>query len=50
MARKPAPKRYTDKSDDRADRKAGLKEGSARDKALDKKRGVPEDDKKFKRK
>lgn len=45
-ARKPAPKaapakgKFTKAADDRADRKAGIRENSPRDKALDKKRGV----------
>lgn len=34
--------KYTEKSDDKADKKAKIKEGSKKDKALDKKRGVPE--------
>ena len=43
---KKAPK-WTDAKDDKADKKAKVKEGSVKDKALDKKRGVgPEDDKK----
>lgn len=33
---------WTVKSDDKADKKTGLKEGSKKDAALDKKRGVPE--------
>jgi hypothetical protein len=37
-----AAKKYTRASDDRADKRAGIKEGSARDKKLDAKRGVPE--------
>lgn len=32
--------RYTPSKDDRADKKAGIKPGSKRDQALDKKRGV----------
>lgn len=36
--------KWTDASDDRADKKAGIKEGSRTDRILDKKRGVPEDD------
>ena len=36
-------KKYTEKSDDRADKKAGIKDGSKRDMALDKKRGLPKD-------
>ena len=35
-------KKFTEKSDDQADRKFKIKEGSGRDSALDKKRGVPE--------
>lgn len=35
-------KKYTEASDDVADKKAGIKENSKKDKALDKKRGVPE--------
>lgn len=38
------PKRskpWTEKADAAADRKAGIKPGSARDNALDRKRGVP---------
>ncbi len=38
MAKKPAF--WTTKSDDAADKKAGIKEDSKRDKALDKKRKV----------
>jgi len=34
-------KPYTEAEDRAADRRAGIKEGSARDNALDKKRGVP---------
>jgi hypothetical protein len=34
-------KRWTEKSDLAADRKAGIKQGSTRDNALDRKRGVP---------
>ncbi len=34
-------KKWTTASDDAADRKAGIKEGSSRDNALDRKRGVP---------
>lgn len=33
-------KKFTKASDDKADKKAGIKLGSAKDKALDKKRGV----------
>lgn len=36
--------KYTDASDDAADAKAGIKEGSKKDIALDRARGVPEDD------
>lgn len=32
--------KFTKASDDKSDRKAGIKLGSAKDKALDKKRGV----------
>ena len=39
MAMKP---KMTEKQDDKLDRKAGIKEGSPRDKTLDKQRGVPE--------
>jgi hypothetical protein len=35
------PKKWTPASDAAADKKAGIKPGSARDNALDKKRGVP---------
>jgi hypothetical protein len=35
------PKKWTPAADTAADRKAGIKEGSKRDNALDKKRGVP---------
>jgi hypothetical protein len=35
------PKKWTAKADAAADRKAGIKEGSKRDNALDRKRGVP---------
>ncbi len=34
-------KQYTSKSDAAADKKAGIKPGSKRDNALDRKRGVP---------
>jgi hypothetical protein len=34
-------KPYTEAEDRAADRRAGIKEGSARDNALDRKRGVP---------
>lgn len=38
----PTPKKkWTLAKDEAADRKAGIKEGSKRDNALDKKRGVP---------
>ena len=40
MAGKKAPK-WTEARDMAADKKAGIKPGSARDNALDKKRGVP---------
>jgi hypothetical protein len=42
VARKPAAKKpaWTQKKDDRADKKAGIKENSARDKKLDAKRGL----------
>ncbi len=36
-----ATKPMTKAMDDRLDKKAGIKEGSPRDNALDKKRGVP---------
>jgi len=36
-----AGKKWTEKSDAAADRRAGIKPGSARDNALDRKRGVP---------
>lgn len=39
-----AKAKWTDASDDKADRRARIKEDSARDRALDKKQGVPEDD------
>jgi len=35
--------KWTEKKDDAADRRAGIKQGSARDKALDKARGLPPD-------
>jgi hypothetical protein len=35
------PKKWTAKSDAAADKQAGIRPGSARDNALDKKRGVP---------
>lgn len=35
------PKKWTPAADAAADKKAGIKPGSARDNALDKKRGVP---------
>jgi hypothetical protein len=35
--------KWTEKKDDAADRRAGIKQGSARDKALDKRRGLPPD-------
>jgi hypothetical protein len=41
MAGKGGGKPWTLKSDMAADRRAGVKQGSARDNALDKKRGVP---------
>jgi len=34
-------KKWTEAMDKAADKKAGIKEGSARDNALDRKRGVP---------
>lgn len=34
------PKKFTEKSDDAFDKKFGIKEGSKRDLALDKKRGL----------
>jgi hypothetical protein len=37
--------KFTDAMDDKMDKKAGIKEGSKRDIALDKKRGVPETEK-----
>lgn len=40
-ARKSGGGRWTEKSDMAADRRAGIKQGSARDNALDRKRGVP---------
>lgn len=43
MATKPAFKKFTEASDDKADRKAGIKESGKRDMALDKKRGIAED-------
>lgn len=42
-------KKFTDKSDDKFDKKNKIKENSKKDKALDKKRGVAEDDKKKKK-
>ena len=36
-------KKWTEKSDDKADKKAKIKDGSKRDMALDKKRGLPKD-------
>lgn len=36
--------KWTDASDDKMDKKAGIKEGSKKDMAIDKKRGVPEND------
>jgi|APCry1669191860_1035381.scaffolds.fasta_scaffold16143_4 hypothetical protein len=36
-------KKWTEKSDDKSDKKAGIKDGSKRDMALDKKRGLPKD-------
>ncbi len=48
-AKKPAPRKITPKMDDRMDRKAGIKEGSKRDNALDRKRGVPIEKPKAKR-
>lgn len=39
-AKKPVPKKWTEKADKAYDRKNGIKENSARDKRLDKKRGV----------
>lgn len=41
MPPKPKGKPWTEKADLAADKKAGIKPGSARDNALDKKRGVP---------
>lgn len=38
-------KKWTDRLDDYFDKQNRIKEGSKKDKALDKKRGVPEDDK-----
>jgi hypothetical protein len=38
MAKKP----WTEAADDAADKRAGIKEGSKKDMALDRKRGVPE--------
>ena len=38
-----AKKKWTEKSDDKSDKKAGIKDGSKRDMALDKKRGLPKD-------
>lgn len=43
-------KKYTEKSDDLFDKKAKIKENSKKDKALDKKRGLPADKPKAKRK
>lgn len=43
-------KKWTRATDDKADKKAGIKEGSKRDKQLDKKRGVPETTKGAKKK
>lgn len=37
-----AKAKWTEAKDDKADRKAGIKENSKADKAMDKKRGVPE--------
>jgi len=36
-----AAKKWTEKADALADKRAGIKPGSARDNALDRKRGVP---------
>lgn len=36
-------KRFTEKSDDAYDKRKGIKDGSKRDLALDKKRGLPVD-------
>ena len=35
--------KFTEKKDKAADKRAGIKEGSARDNALDRKRGLPID-------
>jgi hypothetical protein len=35
--------KWTEKKDDAADKRAGIKQGSARDTALDRKRGLPPD-------
>lgn len=45
MPMRPAAKkrRYTEAQDKAYDRAHGIKEGSARDKALDRKRGLPAD-------
>jgi hypothetical protein len=43
-------KKFTAAMDDKMDKKAGIKEGSKKDKALDKKRGVPEMPMPFKKK
>lgn len=42
-------KKWSEKSDDRSDRKRGIKENSKRDRALDKKRGLKSDSKKVRR-
>lgn len=36
-------KKFTEKMDDKLDKKAGIKDGSAKDKKLDKARGLPVD-------
>ena len=41
MPPKPPARKWTAKSDAAADKKAGIKPGSPKDNALDKKRGVP---------
>lgn len=42
--------KMTEAADDRADKKAGIKEGSKKDRALDKSRGIAENDAPKKRK
>lgn len=43
MARANPFKKFTESRDKAADRRAGIKEGSKKDLALDKKRGLPKD-------